>query len=356
MKPAKVSSMIFHFWLKIKKALKLLPLLAMAHITTATTPEKIIIDADTGIDDAMAILLAYASPELKVLGITATFGNATLENSVQNALYLTQLAGQTTPVVPGSPVPLVIAPEPPADFVHGANGLGNVEYSTENLPASASLSAAEFIIEQSLLHPGELTLVPIGRLTNIALALKIDPELPKRIKQIVLMGGAVQTPGNVTPVAEANIIGDPHAADIVFTADWEVTLIGLDVTSKVVVGPSDLEELTEANPITGQFLTDISAFYLAFYNSVGVDDGFYVHDPSAILYLLKPDFFETYKAPVRVVTEGIAIGQTIAAFPPHDTRPGNWKNIPKSNIALKVNSAESRRFILNRLASLELHP
>ena len=326
---------------------------AIAFSSLHAKHEKIIIDADVGIDDAMAILLAMASPELDVVGITTVFGNATIENSTKNALYLCAISGRNIPVAQGSATPWAIPPGPPTDFVHGGNGLGNISFGDTALGKPESMSAAEFIVQQSHEHAGELTLVPVGRLTNIALALQIDPTLPERIKRIVLMGGAIKTGGNVTPVAEANIIGDPHAADIVFQAGWDVTVIGLDVTTQLIVSPADLEGLVEANPEVGQFITDISEFYLAFYRSIGLTEGFFVHDPSAILYLLRPDFYTTEQAPVRVVTEGIAIGQTIAGWPPHDTRDGAWKGVPAASLALEVDTEKAHSFLLERWGSLE---
>lgn len=222
--------------------------------------EKIIIDADVGIDDAMAILFAIASPEIELLGITTIFGNATIENSTRNASYLIERTGLDIPVVQGAGFPLVIPPEPPADFVHGLNGLGDIDMPEQAKAPLADVTAAEFIIEQSKLYPYELTLVPVGRLTNIALALRLDPTLPSRIKRVVLMGGAFEVAGNVTPVAEANIIGDPHAADIVFQADWDVVAIGLDVTTKIVVNDHDLKSIEQANPVAGGFIRDFSQF------------------------------------------------------------------------------------------------
>ena len=329
-------------------------LLALLAPSLDAAKEKIIIDADVGIDDAMAILLAYASPEFEVVGITTVFGNASIENGTRNALHLVSLLGEDTPVVAGAAYPLVIPPKPPTSFVHGDNGLGNIDYQFDERLAPLDKTAAEFIIEQSHQYPGELTLLPVGRLTNIALALRMDPTLPSRIRQVVIMGGAFAVPGNVTPVAEANIIGDPHAADIVFNAGFELTAIGLDVTTQIIVGLPELEALQVANPETGDFIMGISRFYLAFYRSIGVEQGFYVHDPATLLYLLEPSLFETQTAPVRVATEGIAMGQTMAAFPPHDTRKGDWYGKPKVQVALSVDSARAEQLFLERLGALKL--
>lgn len=314
--------------------------------------EKIIIDADVGIDDAMAILFAIASPEIDLLGITTIFGNATIENSTRNASYLIERTGLDIPVVQGAGFPLVIPPEPPADFVHGLNGLGDIDMPEQAKAPLADVTAAEFIIEQSKLYPNELTLVPVGRLTNIALALRLDPTLPSRIKRVVLMGGAFEVAGNVTPVAEANIIGDPHAADIVFQADWDVVAIGLDVTTKIVVNDQDLKSIEQATPVAGGFIRDFSQFYLDFYRSNGVTEGFYVHDPAALLYVIDPQLFTTKTAAIRVASEGIALGQTIAAIPPMNEREGNWKEVKLNRFADTVNAEKARDLFLSRMSKV----
>ena len=321
---------------------------------SASAQEKIIIDADVGIDDAMAILLAYAAPELEVIGITTVFGNATIENSTTNALYLTQRLAVDTPVIAGARKPLVLPEGPPTDFVHGDNGLGNIEFELSESIASEPMTAAQFIIEQSHLYPGELTLVPVGRLTNLALALALDPTLPSRIKKVVLMGGAFSVPGNVTPVAEANIIGDPHAADVVFSAPWPIVAIGLDVTTQLIVGPKELDKLARKNGNTGKFVQDISEFYLNFYRSVGVNEGFYLHDPAAILYLIKPELFTLETGPVRVVHQGLAVGQTIVATEQQAERLTDWQGIGNSNYAVTVRAKPAVKLFLQRLADLKL--
>ncbi len=340
----------------MKLCYPLLLLCALLLSCIAQGKEKIIIDADVGIDDAMAILLAHASPELETLGITATFGNATIENSTRNALYLTQRLGVTTPVIPGARKPLVLPEGPPTDFVHGGNGLGNVEFKLSDDQKPKALTAAQFIIEQSYLYPGEITLVPVGRMTNLALALALDPTLPQRIKRVVMMGGAFTVPGNVTPVAEANIIGDPDAADIVFGAGWPVVAIGLDVTTQVVISPKHLAAISKANPVSGEFLTAISDFYLAFYRSTGVTEGFFLHDPAAVLYLTHPELFTLTSGPVRVATQGIATGQTIAAPQSQWAREGDWQDVPHSQYAVAVDHKKAVKIFNQRMQVLQLDP
>ena len=184
------------------------------------------------------------------------------------------------------------------------------------------MSAAEFIVATARRYPGEVTLLAVGRLTNLALALALEPRLPSLVREVVLMGGSASAGGNVTPVAEANIWGDPHAADIVFGAPWKVTMVGLDVTSRVRLGDDRLERMAARDPRVGGFVYRITRFYKQFHDSMGVTGGFYVHDPSAVAYLIDPGLFTTDRARVRVVTEGIAIGQTIADS---GTRRERWE-------------------------------
>ena len=300
-------------------------------------PTKIIIDADPGVDDSMAILLALRSPSLEVLGITTVFGNTTLANGTANALTLVDLAGAGVPVARGAGAPLVKPRREPPAFVHGADGLG--EAGLQRAVGSVEeLSAARFIVETVRRHPGEIVLVPVGPLTNIALALAIEPRLPELVREVVLMGGAARVEGNVSPVAEANIFGDPHAADIVFRSPWKVTMVGLDVTTQVRMKDDRLERLAAASPGLGGFIFRITRFYKAFYESRGVTGGFYVHDPSAIAYVIDPSLFETRKARVRVDTEGRGEGQTITTF---DTPPEfwtDWHNAPWVQVCTGVDA------------------
>jgi purine nucleosidase len=271
---------------------------------------KIILDTDPGIDDAMAIFTAMAHPEIELLGLTTTYGNVSVEQATQNALTLVEMAGTHTPVAKGVATPWMKELAPFPDFVHGADGFGNL-----NLPApslnSVDQSAAEFILEQVNRFPGEVTLVAVGPLGNLATALHMDPSLPSKVKQVVLMGGAISTDGNVSPVAEANMLSDPHAADKVMSAEWPVVIVGLDVTHQVVLSPALFDEIAEKNPKVGRFMHDAAEFYTAFYSSVRDIDGCYAHDVSAVAYVVHPELFGTVEGSVCVATEGVAIGQTI---------------------------------------------
>ena len=284
-------------------------------------PRKVILDADPGIDDAMAIVFALRSPALEVLGITTVFGNADIEVATANALRLVELTGRSVPVARGAARPLVVPKAPPPDFVHGADGLGNIAAPAPKT-TTIDASGAELIVSTARRYPGQVTLVAVGRLTNLALALALEPRLPELVKEVILMGGSAAAGGNVTPLAEANIWGDPHAADLVFAARWPVTMVGLDVTTRVRLEDDRLLRMAQKDDRVGDFLYRSSRFYKQFHDATGVTGGFYVHDPSAVAYAIDPSLFSTDKAAVRVVTEGIGIGQTVAVSGP---RAEQWE-------------------------------
>ena len=197
------------------------------------TPRKVIYDTDPGVDDAMALYFALAHPAIYVVGITTTFGNVSVEQAATNALYLTAIAGRPgIPVTKGVKTPWVKHPEAPPAFIHGADGLGNLGSRVATHNQVDPRSSAQFIVDMARAHPGEITLVAVGPLGNLSLALKVEPSLPTLLREVIIMGGTVLEPGNVSPVAEANIWNDPHAADSVFTAGWKLAMVGLDVTHR----------------------------------------------------------------------------------------------------------------------------
>ena len=182
----------------------------------------------------MALYFALAHPGIDVVGITTTFGNVSVEQAAANALYPTALAHRSIPVTQGVKTPWVKAGEAPPDFIHGADGLGNLPQRVETTNQLDPRSSAQFIVDMARAQPGEITLVAVGPLGNLSLALKLEPQLPRLVREVIIMGGTVAEPGNVSPVAEANIWNDPHAADQVFAAGWKLTMVGLDVTHRVV--------------------------------------------------------------------------------------------------------------------------
>ena len=296
--------------------------------------KKIIIDTDPGIDDAMAILFAHFSADIELVGLTTVFGNVSVEQATINACYLSDLMGGNIPVAAGSDHPLNRKNDRYPDWVHGKNGLGDI---TLNTPQTKALEtdAVDFIIEQVLQNPGEITLVPIGPLTNIARALEKAPEIASKVKGVVLMGGAATVNGNVNPAAEANMLSDPLAADRIFTADWPVTMVGLDVTHQIIMDEMYLKRVHQSGTNIGNFITKISQFYLEFHRSTGTD-GLYTHDPSTIAYLIKPDIFTIESGTIRVCTEGITAGLTIMNRSRKPYQQTAWDGIPKSDVCIDV--------------------
>jgi inosine-uridine nucleoside N-ribohydrolase len=278
---------------------------------------RVIFDTDPGVDDAMALCFAMAHPRIDLVGITTTFGNVKVTQASANALYLTQLAGRAIATAQGTGQPLAKPAHPPPDFIHGADGLGNLAWRyAANSAKLDPRSAAQFMVDMARAHPGQITLVPVGPLTNIAAALALEPKLPQFIKNVVLMGGAIQEKGNVSPVAEANIWNDPHAADAVFTAGFDLTMVGLDVTYQVIVPVSLFEKLAaqHQHPLTDTLLHAVrfySQFYATRYPDLKTNPGCFGHDVLALIALLHPELFSFTKGRLRCVTEGIAQGQTI---------------------------------------------
>jgi inosine-uridine nucleoside N-ribohydrolase len=311
---------------------------------------KILIDTDPGIDDAMAIFYALSSPELQVVGLTTIFGNATTEIATLNALRLLEIAERTDiPVARGALRPLAMDFAGPADFVHGDDGQGNL-FLAPPLGQPHPLDAARFIVETVMASPGEITLVPLGPLTNIALAMLLEPGLCDALAGIVLMGGAAFVDGNATPAAEANIHNDPEAADIVFGAACPVVMCGLDVTEKTVMTGADLAQIADIDNPRAQHLAAIVPFYAKFYRSVGLLDGIYVHDSTTISYLLAPEHYTTTAHPVRVdCGHSFSRGKTLAARNVSDYTPA-WQNRPSITICTDVNGPAVVALELERLA------
>lgn len=305
---------------------------------------KIIIDTDPGIDDAMAIFLAFNAPQLDVLALTTTFGNVPVELATKNALTLIELAKVNIPVAEGVALPLLAKPLKHPSFVHGDNGFGNINHPEPRGQADKR-NAAQVIVDLVHANPHEVTLIALGPLGNLAKAIELDPSIIKLVDEVIIMGGTAVESGNVTPVAEANIINDPHAADIVFTAGWKVTMVGLDVTHKVMMNNELLLKIKQYQPSYGSFLYEITQFYLDFYRENFGIDGCYIHDASTIVYAVEPDIFKTELGFVRVATDGVAIGQTIIAKPNKKYVLDYWNDIPPINICLDVDSKRFLTFI-----------
>jgi inosine-uridine nucleoside N-ribohydrolase len=300
---------------------------------------KVIFDTDPGIDDAMALLLLARHPDVELLGVTTVFGNSGIDIVTRNALFLKDRFGFTAPVARGAATAIDdVAVPHAAHLVHGENGLGNIALPATLHATLDARPAHQLIIDLIRQQPGEITLIAVGRMTNLALALRAAPDIAGLVRQVVVMGGAFGRnghTGNVTPVAEANIIGDPVAADIAFGANWPVVIVGLDVTKEVTMTPAYVDELASTGA-DGEFVRDIAAHYAAFYRAREGIDGFYVHDASAVTYALHPEFFATERGRIRVVPDGIARGQTISQPEGQKFPPGAWDNRPLQTICVGV--------------------
>lgn len=312
---------------------------------------KVILDTDPGIDDAMALLFLAASPEVELIGITTTFGNGTIETTTRNALYLAERFGIAAPVAQGAGAPLVGEAGEPPTFVHGHNGLGDIDLPPTLKRTADPRPAHRLIIDLVRAHPGEVEIVAVGRMTNLALALREDPGIVPMVKQVVIMGGAFGIGGvlgNVTPAAEANIWGDPLAADEVTAAAWPLVMAGLDVTQKTRMPTAYLRALADEAGEAGRFIWEISRFYEDFHRQGGVDS-IYVHDSSAVAYLLDPSLFETRRGAIRVITEGLAFGQTIQKPSGTGFPPSAWDHRPEHLICTSVDSERLKRLYADTL-------
>ncbi|RUX20070.1 nucleoside hydrolase [Mesorhizobium sp. M2A.F.Ca.ET.037.01.1.1] len=267
---------------------------------------RIVIDCDPGVDDAVAILLAFASPEIEVLGITTVAGNVPLEYTTRNALRICELAGRTdVPVFAGCRHAMFPTP-PRTSSVHGDDGLGDVgilEPSRQKHP----LHAVDFIVETILKNPGEITLCAIGPLTNVALALVKEPAIASKLKQIVFMGGAAFCPGNTTPAAEFNIWFDPLAGQIILNSGARLVMFGLDVTNKVIVTSDRVGVLQNG----GSEIARQAASMMVNYG--GKDPA--LHDPCVTAFLIDPSLFDGVHAKVEIdYASSLNRGRTVAAI------------------------------------------
>lgn len=317
----------------------------MTSVTNSPTKTKVIYDTDPGVDDAMALYYALAHPAIDVVGVTTTFGNVTVEQAAINALYLTAITGKNIPVTQGVKTPWMKAGEKPPAHIHGADGLGNLPRRVDIQTQLDPRSSAQFIADMARAHPGEITLVAVGPLGNLALALKLEPALPTLLREVIIMGGAILEPGNVSPVAEANIWGDPHAADKVFTAGWKLTMVGLDVTHQVIMPVALFKKIAAHHQhLATDTLLHAVDFYANFYSGlyphVAKIHGCYGHDVLAFIYQTNPELFTLKNGRVRVATEGIAQGQTMLDRKSFIDYPqSGWdKNIPLTQVCMEVNA------------------
>lgn len=277
-------------------------------------PRKIIIDTDPGQDDAVAILLALASPtEIDVLGITAVAGNVPLPLTQKNARIICELAGKPdVPVFAGCEAPLqrkLVT----AEHVHGKTGLDGPILPDPTMPLQ-SRHAVDFIIDTLRNQPsGTVTLCPLGPLTNIATAFNRAPDIVEKVQEVVLMGGAYFEVGNITPTAEFNIYVDPEAADIVFKSGAPIVVMPLDVTHKALVTKPRNDAFRALPGDVGHAVAEMTDFFERFDKEKYGSEGAPLHDPCVIAYLIRPELFSGRHINVEIETQGaLTLGMTVA--------------------------------------------
>lgn len=302
-------------------------------------PIPLYLDTDPGIDDALALAYLLNSPEIELVGIGTVSGNIDSVTGARNALDLLHLAGHPEiPVAVGAYDPEVGAYRGGAPHVHGRNGIGNVTLEPSSLDPIPE-SAAEMIIALSHRYAGTLRILAIGPLTNLAVALDLDPTLPGRIDDVIVMGGAVLRAGNVTAVSEANIHNDPEAAAAVFAASWHITLAPLDLTMQHTLGDAERAELGAASSAMLRSVADMLDYYLDFYAGVFGERRCALHDPlAAALACGTIEVTSGPTVPVTVdVSDGPDRGRTICDLP---EGPDGYADVPGGNTRVVLDIAE----------------
>ena len=313
--------------------------------------KRVIIDTDPGIDDAAAILLALASPEMEVVAVTTIFGNASVETCTANARRVLTAAGRSDiPVHMGVGKPLFRpASDGWASHIHGGDGLGGSalrDSGQTGRSQSPSQHAALAIAEIVTASPGEVTILALGRMTNVALALSLEPSVAHSVKEIVVMGGAVTVPGNVSGVATANLHEDPEAASILYRSGASIVQVGLDVCNHVTVNPTQLAEIADAGSPAANLLSEATGYLRAAYirtGRVGPDDGVRYNDMPAVGYAIDPGLFQERPALVEIESHSeLTKGQTVA----------DWNAAePNAKICLEVDSAALTALFTERLCT-----
>lgn len=276
---------------------------------------KMILDLDTGIDDALAIAYALATPEADLIGIVCSYGNVVVDQAVKNSLELLQMLGHPeVPVFAGLPHASDqdhFDVMPISAQIHGKNGVGEVELAPAKRQVEA-MSGVDFFIEAAHKYQSQLLIVPTGPLTNLAAALKKAPEIADEIGRVVLMGGALTVPGNVNAVTEANINQDAKAADYVFRSHVQKTMVGLDVTTRTLLTTKETQLWRDLNTTAGQKYADIVDYYIDAYKVTSPHlGGCALHDPLAVAVAVEPTLVDTLALNMKVDTEGVFAGRTI---------------------------------------------
>src|SRR5215216_28840 len=307
--------------------------------------KRIIIDTDPGVDDAFTFLLALASPEIQLKALTTTQGNVTVDKATRNALSILELGRAShIPVAQGSLLPL-IQPLRASAAVHGESGIGNSRLP-EPQTKPIEKHAVDYLIERVLDEPNEISIFPIGPMTNIAMAIRKEPRFAKSVKELVIMGGAIQEGGNMTALAEFNVYVDPHAAHIVFHSGIPMTLIPLDVTMKCLLKQEHINRLIKINSPITRFIKDAMEVYLKASLDLG-QEGCALHDPLTLATIIAPELLTLKEYYVDVdISGGISMGKTLADIFNVTKKPANMK------VAMDVRGAEFMELFLQRMETL----
>lgn len=312
---------------------------------------KMILDLDTGVDDALAIAYALADPEVDLIGIVSSYGNNLLDVCAENSLKLLELLGHTDiPVFKGLPHSCTTEHFDVMQVskdIHGDNGIGDVELPAPSR-ALEEQSGVDFYIEAAHKYGKDLIIIPTGPMTNLAAALKKDPEIADLIGNVTFMGGALTVEGNVTPVAEANINQDPKAADEVMKSNLPLTMVGLDVTLRTLLTKNETKQWRELGTASGKAFADITDFYIDAYYNLDIDKrGCALHDPLAVGVGIDPSFVSTISLFMKVVyQEGPYYGRTIG-----DNAKLNDPN-PNVKVAINVDKERYLKAFMDRLNKL----
>jgi purine nucleosidase/pyrimidine-specific ribonucleoside hydrolase len=321
------------------------------------TRKRVIIDTDPGVDDALALILALRSPELHIMAITVVNGNVDVSQGTQNALRIVEMLSlkHGPPVFKGADRPLRRAPFPSVS-VHGRDGLGEITFMKNRAGKKlyppprlkpAPRYAPEIICEIVHKHAGEIVIVTLGPLTNVALALTIHPGFTRDVKEIVAMGGAYAAPGNVTPAAEFNFFCDPEAARDVIRSGIPLTLVGLDVTRRARLSRPALLNATQKKTKLNRFLRDSTERVMNFYCEREGYHGCSLHDPLAVMVAIDKSFVGTTRAHVDIEAEGeLTRGMSVT-----DLRPIAREQVgePNADVALHVDPNRFQQFLLDRI-------
>ncbi|MBO5633600.1 MAG: nucleoside hydrolase [Aeriscardovia sp.] len=302
--------------------------------------KKLILDLDTGVDDTLAIAYALGSPEVELIGIVGTYGNVLLEQGVRNDLAITDLLGHPeVKVYAGLPHALKkdsFEVLPVSAFIHGDNGIGNVSIPDSSRSVESE-SGVDFIIDAVKTYGKDLIYVPTGPQTNLAAAIKKAPEIVNEIGKVVLMGGALTVPGNVSPWSEANISQDPDAANDVFRSGIPATMVGLDVTLQTLLTYKETQQWRDLDTPAGRFLADVTDFYIKAYETTAPGlGGCGLHDPLAVGVAVDPTLVTTLPINMQVDVEGATRGRTIG--------DGDRLNDPQKTMQVAV-GVDVQRFL-----------